>query len=178
MSSSCCSILVRSRSKSRSDAAICCSLITLCSDQSFSSKVLPDIPVCGLWPLSLNRRNSQIALFSSLSIFKIWSYILLIRNISLSTPNFKETLTVAIKQGETAKTAIGSVTKTIDSITNHSLFLITKWSPEGEIVKKNNILIITLQTCQEKIYNSKTIDSSRYGVRLATEGQILIKQID
>jgi hypothetical protein len=68
----------------------------------------------------------------------------LIRNISLSTPNFKETLTVAIKQGETAKTAIGSVTKTIDSITNHSLFLITKWSPEGEIVKKNNILIITL----------------------------------
>jgi hypothetical protein len=36
---------------------------------------------------------------------------------------------VAIKQGGTAEAAIGGVIKTIDSMTNHSLFLIAKWSP-------------------------------------------------
>jgi hypothetical protein len=36
---------------------------------------------------------------------------------------------VAIKQGGTAKAAIGGVIKTIDSIINHSLFFIAKWSP-------------------------------------------------
>jgi hypothetical protein len=50
---------------------------------------------------------------------------------------------VVIKQGGTAETAISGVNKTIDSITNHSFFLITKWSPEGEIVKESNKLIIT-----------------------------------
>jgi hypothetical protein len=35
---------------------------------------------------------------------------------------------VAIKQGGTAKAAISGVIETIDSITNHNLFLIAKWS--------------------------------------------------
>jgi hypothetical protein len=64
-----------------------------------------------------------------LSDFKIWSHILWIWNLSLSTPNFEETLVVAIKQGGTAEAAIGGVIETIDSMTNHSLFLIAKWSP-------------------------------------------------
>jgi hypothetical protein len=80
-------------------------------------------------PLSSHRRNSRTILFSSSSVFKIWSRILLIWNLSLSAQNFEETLLVAIKQGETAEAAIGGVIKTIDSITNHSLFLIAKWSP-------------------------------------------------
>jgi hypothetical protein len=50
---------------------------------------------------------------------------------------------VAIKQGGTAKAAIGSVIKTIDSIINHSLFSIAKWSPYGKIVKESNILVTT-----------------------------------
>jgi hypothetical protein len=33
---------------------------------------------------------------------------------------------VAIKQGGTAEAAIDSIIETIDSMTNHSLFLITK----------------------------------------------------
>jgi hypothetical protein len=36
---------------------------------------------------------------------------------------------VAIKQGGTAEAAIGGVIEKIDSMTNHSLFLIAKWSP-------------------------------------------------
>jgi hypothetical protein len=86
-------------------------------------------------PISSHRRNSRTALFSSLSVFKIWSHILWIWNLSPSAPNFKETLIVAIKQGGTAEAVIGGVIKTIDSMTNHSLFLIAKWSPLGEIVK-------------------------------------------
>jgi hypothetical protein len=35
---------------------------------------------------------------------------------------------VAIKQEGTAKAAISGVIKKIDSMTNHGLFLITKWS--------------------------------------------------
>jgi hypothetical protein len=35
---------------------------------------------------------------------------------------------VAIKQGRTAEAAIGGVLETIDSMTNHSIFLIVKWS--------------------------------------------------
>jgi hypothetical protein len=35
---------------------------------------------------------------------------------------------VAIKQGRTAKAAISGVVKKIDSMTNHGLFLIAKWS--------------------------------------------------
>jgi hypothetical protein len=96
-----------------------------------------------MWPLSLHRRNSRTVLFSTLSIFKIWSHILLIWDLSLSALNFEETLTVAIKQGGTAQAAIGDVIETIDSITNHSLFLITKWFPEGELIKESNILITT-----------------------------------
>ncbi len=44
-------------------------------------------------------------------------------------PNFEKTLIVAIKQGGTARAAIGGVIKTINSIINHSLFTIVKWSP-------------------------------------------------
>jgi hypothetical protein len=36
---------------------------------------------------------------------------------------------VAIKQGGTAEAAIGGVIEKINSMTNHSLFLIVKWSP-------------------------------------------------
>jgi hypothetical protein len=34
-----------------------------------------------------------------------------------------------IKQGGTAEMVIGGVIKTIDSIINHGLFFIAKWSP-------------------------------------------------
>jgi len=60
-------------------------------------------------PLSSHRRNSRTALFSSLSVFKIWSHILWIWDLSPSAPNFKETLMVAIKQGGIAEAAIGSI---------------------------------------------------------------------
>jgi hypothetical protein len=36
---------------------------------------------------------------------------------------------VAIKRGGTAEAAISSVIETIDNMTNHNLFFITKWSP-------------------------------------------------
>jgi hypothetical protein len=48
-------------------------------------------------------------IISPLSAIKNWSHILLIWHLSLSAPNFKETLIVVIKHGGTAKTAIGSV---------------------------------------------------------------------
>jgi hypothetical protein len=53
----------------------------------------------------------------------------LLWNISPSAPNFEETLIVAIKQGGTAEAAIGGMIETIDSMTNHSIFRIAKWSP-------------------------------------------------
>ena len=68
-------------------------------------------------------------IISPLSVFKIWSNILLIWHLSLSAPNFEETLMVVIKHGVTAETAIGGVIETIDSTTNHSCFLPAKWSP-------------------------------------------------
>jgi hypothetical protein len=64
-----------------------------------------------------------------LSVFKIWSHILWIQNLSPSAPNFEETLMVVIKQGGTAQAAIGGVIAKFDSMTNLSLFLIAKWSP-------------------------------------------------
>jgi hypothetical protein len=51
---------------------------------------------------------------------------------------------VAIKQGGTAEAAISSVIETIDNIINHSLFLVVKRSPQGEMVKESDILITTL----------------------------------
>jgi hypothetical protein len=68
-------------------------------------------------------------IISSLSVFKNWSYILLIWHLSLSAPNFEETLMVVIKHGGTAETAISGVIETIDSTTNHSCFLLAIWSP-------------------------------------------------
>ncbi len=65
--------------------------------------------------------------YFTLSVFKNWSHILLIWNLSLSAPNFEETLMVVIKHGGTAGTAIIVVIKTIDSTTNHSYFLLAKW---------------------------------------------------
>jgi hypothetical protein len=47
---------------------------------------------------------------------------------------------VVIKHGGTAETAISDVIETIDSTTNHSYFLLAKWSPQGEIVKESNSL--------------------------------------
>jgi hypothetical protein len=41
-----------------------------------------------------------------------------------------------IKQGGTAEAVISGVIKTIDSIINHNLFLVAKWSPQGEMVKE------------------------------------------
>jgi hypothetical protein len=46
---------------------------------------------------------------------------------------------VVIKHGGIAETAITGIIETIDSITNHSYFLLAKWSPKGEIVKENNV---------------------------------------
>jgi hypothetical protein len=54
---------------------------------------------------------------------------MLLKDLSLSAPNFKKTFILAIKQGGIVETAINSINKTIDSIINHSLFFITKWSP-------------------------------------------------
>jgi hypothetical protein len=51
----------------------------------------------------------------------------LLWKLSLSAPNFEETLIVAIKQGGTAEAAISDVIETIDSTINYSLFLIAKW---------------------------------------------------
>ena len=79
-------------------------------------------------PLSSHRRNSRTTLFSSLSVFKIWSHILWIWSLSPNAPNFEETLIVALKRGGITELAIGGVIETIDSMTNHSLFLISKWS--------------------------------------------------
>jgi hypothetical protein len=45
-------------------------------------------------------------------------------------------LTVAIKQGGTAETAINGVNKTIDSMINRSYFLAADWFPRGEIVEE------------------------------------------
>ena len=61
-----------------------------------------------------------------LNVFKNWSNILLIWNLSLSAPKFKETLMAVIKHRGIAETAISSVIKTIDSITNHSYSLLAK----------------------------------------------------
>jgi hypothetical protein len=61
----------------------------------------------------------------------------------LSAPNLKNTLTVAIEQGGTAEAVIGDVIEMIDNTVNYSLFFITKWSPQGEIVKENDMLIRT-----------------------------------
>jgi hypothetical protein len=59
-------------------------------------------------------------IISPLSVFNNWSHILLIWHLSLSAPNFEETLMVVIKHGGTAETAISGVIETIDSTTNHS----------------------------------------------------------
>jgi hypothetical protein len=46
---------------------------------------------------------------------------------------------VAIKQGGIAGAAIGGVNKTIDNMVNHSLFLMPKMYPYGEITKESDI---------------------------------------
>ena len=66
----------------------------------------------------------------------------------------------------------------INSITNYGIFLIAKWFPNRELVKETDILITTLQTCQEKIYDSKTIGLSCDKVRLAMQGQTLVKFLE
>ena len=64
----------------------------------------------------------------------------MLQNLSLSAPNFENTLTVAIKQGGTAEAVISGVIETVDGTINYSLFFITKWSPQGEIVKESNYI--------------------------------------
>jgi hypothetical protein len=61
-------------------------------------------------------------IISPLSVFKIWSYILLIWNLSLSAPNFKETQVVVIKHGGIAETAISGVIEMIDSMPTTVIF--------------------------------------------------------
>ena len=39
--------------------------------------------------------------------------------------------------------AISGVNKTVDRIINCTLLFVTKWSPEGQIVKETNVSIIT-----------------------------------
>jgi hypothetical protein len=85
-------------------------------------------------PLYSHRRNSRTAFFSCLGVFKIWSHIIFLENLSLSAPNFENTLIVAIKQRGTAEAVIGGVIKTIDSIINHSLFSITKLVCGNQVV--------------------------------------------
>ena len=84
----------------------------------------------------LARRYSRTSLFSSPIVFKTWVYILSLYNLSLSTPNYEETLIVAIKQGGTVKTAIDDVNETIDSMINRSYFLVTDRFPRGQIVEE------------------------------------------
>lgn len=57
---------------------------------------------------------------------------------------------------------------------NYSLFFIAKQSPQGEVVKESDILIRTLQTNEENLYNSKTTDLSRDSVRLGMQRQTLV----
>ena len=64
-------------------------------------------------------------IISPLSAFKNWSHILLIWHLSLSAPDFKETLIVVIKYKSTAETAISSVIKTVGNTINYSCFLFT-----------------------------------------------------
>ena len=59
-----------------------------------------------------------------LSIFKTWAHILSSWNLSLSAPNFEETLIVTIKRRGKAETVISVVTKMIDSMNNYSHFVI------------------------------------------------------
>jgi hypothetical protein len=79
-----------------------------------------------MWRLCTPLLTSEKLPGCIISLFKNWSYILLIWNLSLSALNFKETLMVVIKHGGIAETAISGVIKTIDSITNHSYFLLAK----------------------------------------------------
>ena len=78
-------------------------------------------------------------IISPLSIFKNQSYILLIWNVSLSAPNFEETLIVVIKYRGIAETVISGVIEKIDSITNHNYVLLTKLTPQRKVVKESNI---------------------------------------
>ncbi len=68
----------------------------------------------------------------------------MLQNFSLNTPIIKNTSIVAIKQGGTDKGVISDVIETVNSIVNYSLFLLAKGSPQGEMVKESDILIITL----------------------------------
>jgi hypothetical protein len=92
---------------------------------------------------SSHRSYSRNAFLSSLNVFKIWSYISSLRNLSLSAPNLENTLRVAIKQGGRAGAVIVSLIKTINSTVNYGLFLISRWSPGGETVKESDMLIRT-----------------------------------
>ena len=65
----------------------------------------------------------------------------------------------------------------INSTISYSLFFIIKQSSQREIIKESNILIRTLQTDKEKIYDSKTIPSSTE--TLSTPGIIvkIVRQV-
>jgi hypothetical protein len=65
-------------------------------------------------------------IISPLSVFKNWSHILLIWNVSLSAPKFEETLMVVIKHGGATETVISGVIEKIDNATNHNYVLLAK----------------------------------------------------
>jgi hypothetical protein len=56
--------------------------------------------------------------------------------VSLSAPNFEETLIATIKQGGTAKAAIRGVNKMINSMINPIKFLVKDWFPRGEMAEE------------------------------------------
>jgi hypothetical protein len=68
----------------------------------------------------------------------------LLQNSSLNAPIIENTSTVAIKQGGPDEGVNSGVVETVDNMVNHSLFLLTKVSPQGEMVKESGILIIIL----------------------------------
>ncbi len=68
----------------------------------------------------------------------------MLQNFSLNAPISENTSTVAIKQGGPDEGIIDGVIETVDSMVNHSLFVLAKGSPQEEMVKESDISITTL----------------------------------
>ena len=79
--------------------------------------------------LSSHRRLSRTVFFPSLGVFKFEAILFRDRIFSPVLRILEKTLIDAIKSGVTAEAAIGGVIKMIDSIVNHNLVLLRKWSP-------------------------------------------------
>jgi hypothetical protein len=79
---------------------------------------------------------------------------------------------IGIKQVGIAGVAIdGGINETIDNMIDRSLFLFTKGSPRGAMVKGSDILIKNfIDLPRKKICDSKTVDSSPSSASLWTQG--------